>query len=395
MTEPSSGGAAHERQRYSTRVGLLFAGMFAVFGIAMPYLNPLLAARGLSVGEIAIIAVLPQLLRPFTAPALAFAADRRQNHGQMLAVLAAIALLGWVGLAFSTMFWAIFVCQLVVGSTAAMMPLAETVAIAGVKRYGADYARMRLWGSVTFIIATLGGGWAIGRYGNDAAVWLIIACAALTVVAAVRIPRLAPDGTARAPISLKAAVELLTDPTLVLVGIAAATVQASHVMLYTYGTIHWQALGYTSTMVGAFWAVSVGVEIALFWFAGAWLRRLGAANVLMLGAAAAFVRWTAMTFDPPLPVLILLQISHALSFAAAHLGAMFALEKFVPEGKSGSAQALLSVVTALTFAAATPFSARAFAAHGAQGYVPMAVLALLSLAASAALARRLSRARPY
>ncbi|MEQ1649979.1 MAG: MFS transporter [Hyphomicrobiaceae bacterium] len=390
MTEISAQSAL-ARQNYSVRVGLLYAGMFAVFGLAMPYYSPWLASRGLSVGEIAIIATLPQLLRPFTAPALAFIADRQQNHRVMLAVLAVIALGGWSGLHSSSSFWPIFVFQLIVGSTAAMMPLAETVALAGVKRYGADYARMRLWGSVTFIIATLCGGWSIARFGIDTVMWLIIGCSVLTVAAALRVPSLSDDGAKRAPISLKAAAALMADPTLMLVFAAAAAVQASHVMLYTYGTMHWQALGYSANMIGGFWAVSVGVEIAIFWFAGAQLRRLGAANVLALGAAVAAVRWTAMVFDPSLPLLLLLQVSHAVSFGVAHLGAMFALEKYVPEGKGGTAQALLSVVTALTFAAATPFAARAFASGGALGYAPMAVLSVLGLLAALALRQRLRR----
>lgn len=379
------------RQSYSVRVGLLYAGMFAVFGLAMPYFSPWLASRGLSVGEIAIIATLPQLLRPFTAPALAFIADRRQNHRAMLGILAVVALGGWIGLNNSASFWPILIFQLVVGSTAAMMPLAETVAIAGVKRYGADYARMRLWGSVTFIIATLGGGWSIARYGIDAVMWLIIACSVLTVAAALRVPSLPDDGSKRAAISVKAAAALVADPTLLLVFAAAAAIQASHVMLYTYGTIHWQALGYSTNMIGAFWAVSVAVEIAVFWFGGARLRKLGPANVLTLAAATAIARWTLMVTDPSLPLLLTLQVSHAVSFGVAHLGAMFALEKYVPEGKGGTAQALLSVVTALTFAAATPFSARAFASGGALGYAPMAALSAFALLAALALRQRLQR----
>jgi MFS transporter, PPP family, 3-phenylpropionic acid transporter len=390
MAETSS-NSGRERQSYSVRVGLLYAGMFAVFGLAMPYFSPWMASRGLSVGEIAIIATLPQLLRPFTAPALAFIADRRHNHRVMLVVLAVVALGGWIGLNNSSSFWSIFLFQLIVGSTAAMMPLAETVAIAGVKRYGADYARMRLWGSVTFIIATLGGGWSIARYGIDAVMWLIIACSVLTVAAALRVPSMPDDGSKRAAISIKAAAALVTDPTLVLVFAAAAAIQASHVMLYTYGTILWQALGYSTDMIGAFWAVSVAVEIAVFWFGGARLRKLGPANVLALAAATAIVRWTLMVTDPSLPLLLVLQVSHAVSFGVAHLGAMFALEKYVPEGKGGTAQALLSVVTALTFAAATPFSARAFSSGGALGYAPMAVLSVFALLAALALRQRLHR----
>ena len=48
------------------------------------------------------------------------------------------------------------------------MPLTETVAMTGVKAAGLDYGRMRLWGSLSFIAASVCGGWVLERAGPGA-----------------------------------------------------------------------------------------------------------------------------------------------------------------------------------------------------------------------------------
>ena len=83
--------------------------------------------------------------------------------------------------------------------------------------------------------------------------------------------------------------------------LAVGAVQAAHAVFYTFGTLHWGAQGLSGGWAGAL----VGdrrssVEIGLLAFSGAVVRRIGAAELIVLGAAAAVVRWLAMGFDPPL-----------------------------------------------------------------------------------------------
>ena len=59
---------------------------------------------------------------------------------------------------------------------------------------------------------------------------------------------------------------------------------------------------------------------------------------------ARVVRWTAMAFAPPLPVLAALQLLHAASFAMQHLAAMMVLSRSIPPERSATAQALHSAL---------------------------------------------------
>ena len=43
------------------------------------------------------------------------------------------------------------------------------------------------------------------------------------------------------------------------------------------------------------------------------------------------VRWLLMGFDPPLALLVLLQISHSLTYGATHIGAIHFMSRVVPD----------------------------------------------------------------
>ena len=92
----------------------------------------------------------------------------------VIVTLAWSALALALGLSLVAGFWPILVVGvaflLAIGT---MLPLIETVAVAGVRTAGLDYGRMRLWGSITFIVANFAGGVLIEALGGGFGIWLI------------------------------------------------------------------------------------------------------------------------------------------------------------------------------------------------------------------------------
>jgi MFS transporter, PPP family, 3-phenylpropionic acid transporter len=113
-------------------------------------------------------------------------------------------------------------------------------------------------------------------------------------------------------------------------------------MLYVFGVLHWRALGLSTAWCGGLWALSIVVEIVLFARSGAVLRVLSPTTLILAGAVASVVRWFAMGFDPPFWLLVPLQLTHALTFAASHLGAVHFLANTVAPQNAATAQALYS-----------------------------------------------------
>jgi PPP family 3-phenylpropionic acid transporter len=160
-------------------------------------------------------------------------------------------------------------------------------------------------------------------------------------------------------------------------------------MFYTFGALHWRSQGISTAMVGTLWAIGVLAEVALFAYSGAVVKRAGASALLVAGAAGAVLRWGAMGFDPPLFLLAPLQLLHALSYSATHLGAIHFISRAVPEGAAGTAQALYATMAAgVVMGCATLASGAFYSSYGGGAYFAMCALASVGLAGALTVHRR-------
>lgn len=373
------------------RLSGLYAAVFFVAGAKLPFLPVWLDWRGLTLAEISIVMAAPLFARIAVTPIVAFAADRWGDHRRVVALLAWAALIGLVLLTQSHGFWSLLALTLVIAMAwTSIMPLAETVAMSGVRSKGLDYGRMRLWGSLSFIAASVVGGMAIGQFGPGCAVWFMVVGAALTVAAAHGLPKpVAAVGLAgaRGPVWSDVG-PLVTSRTFLLFLLAVGCVQAAHAVFYTFGTVHWRAQGLSAAWSGALWAIGVIAEIGLFAFSGVAVKAVGVAALMAAGALASVIRWTAMGFDPPLVLLISLQVLHGATYGATHLAAVHFISSTVPPALGGTAQALYASVTSgIAMGSATLVAGRLYATWGGQAYLAMAVLSLVGLLASIALLR--------
>jgi MFS transporter, PPP family, 3-phenylpropionic acid transporter len=371
--------------------------VFVVGGTQLPYLPVWLDWVGLTPGEIAVVAAAPMVVRVAVTPAIAFAADRSGDHRRFLILLAWSGLAAALVLAQCARFWPILLLILlftVAASTSTA--LAETVAMRGVTAAGLDYGRMRLWGSLSFIAASLCGGLVVDRLGPPAVVWLMALGVALTALAGHGLrpggrPIGGPEaatGPAAPRLRLADALGLLRSRFFLTLLLAVGAVQSAHAALYAFGTLHWVAQGISSGWAGALWAIGVAVEIGLMAFSKAVVQRIGAAELIILGAAASVARWLAMGLDPPLPALVLLQALHGLTYGATHIGAFYLMAQAVADRHAGTAQALYAATTAgIAMGGAMLLSGQLYPSCGGRTYWAMAAIAAVGLAASLALRR--------
>jgi PPP family 3-phenylpropionic acid transporter len=391
---PDGRGADRSRAGFAWRLSSFYAALFLLSGAKVPFLPLWLDWRGLSVAEISIVTAAPLFARIPIAPAIAYAADAFGDRRRALILLAWTALALLIALGWAGSFWTILPLTLLIAiAWTSIMPLAESVAMGGVKAQGLDYGRMRLWGSLSFIAASLAGGVAIERFGLGSAIALMVIGAGATVAAAHLLPSTSqpPDrahALRRWSTGMPQVRALIASRSFLLFLLVAGSVQAAHAVFYAFGTIHWRVQGFSAGWSGALWAVGVIAEIALFAFSGAAVRAFGAMRLLIAGALAGAVRWTAMAFDPPLAALVGLQALHGLTYGATHLGAMHYIAATVPQHLAGTAQALYgSVASGIALGGATLLAGHLYAQAGGRAYLAMVVLTLGGLAASLILAR--------
>lgn len=377
------------------KLSVLFGALFLIHGVHLTYLPVWLDGRGLSSTAIAVASSTPMLIRILITPVVAFAADRRHIHREVIVAACSIAVVLMLALtsAGNATFMIVLVVAMLV-SLQTIMPMADTLTMAAVKERGLDYGRIRLWGSATFILASYLAGAAVAQYGSEAVLHLSIVAAALTTAAAIWLPGAkvvgASSGIAR--LTLADALRLARNRSFVVFVIAVGAIQASHAVMYVFGVLHWRSLGLSAGYIATLWGIAVIGEIALFW-AARWIAPLGPVQLLMIGGAAGIVRWLAMAFDPAPYLLVPLQVLHAGTFAATHLGAMHWIGARVPAQTAGTAQALLSTFTAgIAMSAAMMISGLLYTALAGGAYLAMMASCVLGLAAAGLLS--LIEARP-
>ena len=393
------------------RISLFFGAIYLAYGVVVPYFPVWLDARGLDPLQISTVTAAPLFVRLLVTPGVGLLADRLGNYRLVIVSLAWAALSMVVALGFASGYWPI----LLVGvafllSNSTMLPLVETVAVRAVRAEGLDYGRMRLWGSVTFIVANFLGGLAIEAWGGGFALWMIMLSTSATIAAAHGLPRAVPGaaaGTALAsgaearptiaPRALalprpdwrsSSPMRLLRSRLFVLFLIAIGCTHGAHATFYTFGALHWRAEGLPAAWVGTLWAIGVSAEVLLFAFSAPIVRRFGPVQLIFAGAAASVVRWGAMAFDPSLALLVPLQILHALTYGAAHLGAILFISRAVPHRGMGSAQSFYSTIAAgLALGTVGLISGALYARIGGEVFLVPAAVAAIGCAAGLFLMR--------
>ncbi len=382
-----------KRRAFAVPVALFFAAFFVVYGMHVPFMPVWLNWRGLTPGEISVVIAAPLFLRLFVTAVIAMAADREMAHRRYLIILAWLCLIFVVALAFSSSFGAILVfATLLMLCNSTIMPLIETIAVNGMRHRGLDYGRVRLWGSLSFVAASFAGGVAISAFGGGAGVWLIAFGCALTVVAGHFLPP--PErlpGPAKPSLPLwraEAMRKLMKERHFRFFLLAVGFAIGAHAAFYAFGILIWEAQGLSATWCGSLWAIGVFAEVLLFSISGKLIQRVGAARLIALGAAASVVRWLAMAFDPPLAVLLPLQILHGLTYGATHIGAIHYIHDTVSREQQGTAQALYATISSgLAMGCSTLIAGWLYASGGSLSYLAMAAISVIALGAGVWLAR--------
>ena len=108
-------------------------------------------------------------------------------------------------------------------------------------------------------------------------------------------------------------------------------IQLSHSLYFTTASLGWQALGYSSFSVGAFWGLAVVAEISFFAVSNRILDRHPALQVMLFSSLCAALRWGLLAGSEHLAAILLGQCLHALSFAAYHAAVMRYIRDHAPE----------------------------------------------------------------
>jgi PPP family 3-phenylpropionic acid transporter len=374
-------------------VGLRLAGFgsayFFASGAFMSYWPVWLRDRHITDAQIGTLYMSRQLVSVLATLALGFFAHRAGNLRSVLFALsvAAAVMMGTYQLA--TSFLTLWLVGLVWGCIwAPTMALYDGVLVNETRARGLVYGRVRMWGSIAFILGTFLCGVAVDRFGPPWVLYVAITGIAFLVPLLFAMPaaEAAAHGASRhAPFGMR---ELFRSKPFLLFMIAAGFCQSSHAVLYSFGTLTWRAAGIDDVTISLLWGESVAVEILMMLVSGWLLARIGVCGLIGLGCACGLVRWTAMAFTTDLTALVFLQALHAATFAACHLGAMAFIQRALPATGVALGQSIYYALgTGATQAVIYQFSGLLYGRFGQHAFLGMTAISALGTLSILLLAR--------
>jgi PPP family 3-phenylpropionic acid transporter len=326
----------------------LSASYFAHIGFFNPYLPLWLKELGFGLVAISMLTAVQSATRLIAPYAWGTLSDHTGERVKLLRLGATVALIVSCGLWVPGGFWwiagVLFVMFL---HTSAMMPMSEAAMAHLVSSGGSfdakRYGRVRLWGSMGFLITVLAAGAWFEQFGmRHFPAWTVLSLLAV----ALSVWNL-PD--------LKESVPALEPRPPILPVLQKRSVQwfftavffhvLSHIGIYIFFSLYLDALGYSKSAIGLLWAVSVLVEIIWFFSQSRWLPMLSLTGWLVLCGAVMVLRMgLTATSAAVWPLLLLAQCLHAFTFAAHHSVCIALLSHHFPGKLRGRGQALYAVL---------------------------------------------------
>jgi MFS transporter, PPP family, 3-phenylpropionic acid transporter len=369
--------------RFSACYSLLMIGN----GVQLPFLPLWLHAKGLPVGQIASVVAGMMAVRILGAPIFALLADRTGNRRVVIQFCAILALIGYMTLPFANGFYEILLVSLWGAFFfAPVNPLIEGFGVDASAALGLNFGQLRLWASLSFLSGSLIAGALLTRLSPLETVWLIADAQVFSVIATFMLPQDPERNVVRhhaSALQFGAALKFLFASHFTLFLLAASLANSSHAMLYSFSSVYWTSLGFSTFVIGLLWASGIIGEVIFFSISHRIVHAIGVERLLIIGLAGGVIRWVGTAFLTNEFLLLVLQLSHAVSFACAHLALMHFIRAHVPANLRNTAQGLYAALAGgVLLSSITYMSGPIYEAYSGRGFLAMAFISALGLAIS-------------
>jgi len=315
---------------------------FGVMGIYLPYFNLYCDKLGFSEIQIGLISALRSVVLIIFALFWGIVADRFAARRVIYILCSLVSAAMWTLFLITQRFWPMMLAMFLYSIFyAPLIPFLEAFSMdllgTGKQRYG----RLRLWGSIAFIVMVLILGQVLDRTPIQRIVGWILIGSLLQALAALFIPTTA----GRKELEMARGLRLLRHPQVVRFLTAAFLMLASHGAYYGFFTIHLARLGFGRAFIGLCWAVASAAEIVVMIYSAHLFRRFSLLGVLRFAFAAAVVRWLFLAFARSPAAFLAAQVMHAATYGAFHMASILYMDSLADPSVKTFAQAVNNAVT--------------------------------------------------
>ncbi|MBI2131552.1 MAG: MFS transporter [Candidatus Tectomicrobia bacterium] len=316
-----------------------FVHFFGV-GVTLPFLNIYFDAVGMKGVHLGLLNAVPRLTLGFAPPLLGALADKFRRGREVLLVGAAVSVAAALAMWGREGFWPLLVLvTLYSAARGSLVPIAENVCLREIAESGAQYGRVRLWGSLGFIAAALGVGALVDAV-SIGAMFPVLAGSSLFLMGVIAFfPREGGEARRRFRGDL---MELLRNRPYMILLWTSTLVAFSAGPFSIYFSIYLKELGHPAWVIGMAWTVGVASEIFFFVYAQALQRRVGLKAMITAGMLAYALRWEMITWTESGALLVAIQALHGVAFGVFHAASIQYVDRLSGPATKNTAQSLYS-----------------------------------------------------
>lgn len=327
-----------------SKLSLFYFVYFALLGVMAPYMGLYLEAEGFNLLEIGQLASLLMMTKIIAPNIWGFLADRFQHRLLLVRVGGFMTLLCFVFFFLAETFWQyafVIVCFSFFWN--AVLPQFEVITLFNLGDYKSRYGRIRLWGSIGFIIAVVCSGWLFEKHGVD--LFAVVLLIVMFLIWLASLFNFKEPKKVHKKEQAESFFQQLVRPPVIIFFVVCFLLQLSHGAYYTYFSIFLESEGYSKTHIGIFWSVGVIAEVILFIYMHKWIESHSLKWIICVALMLTALRWYLIGgYVDILWLLLIAQTLHALSFGAMHAASIDFVHRFFAENNQGRAQALYSSV---------------------------------------------------
>lgn len=325
------------------RAVIAYIALYVAVAAYSPYLQQYYKSLGISLGTIGALAAFTSAVALVSSPTWGAIHDRYPTSRMLLPLAAAIGAAGMVGLA--TVGASLLLIPSAAAYAAGLAGLGPMMDVRVLDMAGTDrtrYARVRVWGSISFMVCTPFIGFALGD--NYRGLFFVaIPMVMLAGCAAIFLP--GRTGGVHGASLRRAPGRVLGHRPIALFLIGAFVGWTAVYSQYAFFSIYLRQIGGSADQIGLAWSIQASLEIPSMMFFPQLSRRFGTERLIVVGMAIMTSRLLINAIFVSPTILIACSVIQGAGYGLVLIGGIAFVSRQAPKGTAATAQGILNAVT--------------------------------------------------
>jgi PPP family 3-phenylpropionic acid transporter len=204
-----------------------------------------------------------------------------------------------------------------------------------------SYGRLRMWGSISFILVVISLGRIIDLFSINVILVLILTGSLMQAAISFKIPNI---NISKKELFSPSTKSLLNSHTLIFL-FCAFLMLVSHGTYYGFFSIHLENLGYSSSFIGITWAIASTAEIFLMINSDRIFKIYSPEKILTFSFIVAAFRWFILFFATSEAIILISQLLHAVTYGTFHMASILYIDSLSPDKNKTFGQAVNNAAT--------------------------------------------------